>query len=163
MLTTVSSNSMGSKILIPACTALNLFYKVLTVEHTSPDHSTQVFIIRHNGIHQIKQGWIRTSLWQLHACEAKGFLKTTNLPEVILVTIALSLSSALEKPWKFKKNETQKIYSGGFCPGGFCFGDFCAGGFCRGLYVTGGFCPRFAIEEAVGRDQAEWKALFKRE
>ena len=52
------SNRMGSKILIPACTALDLFYKVLTVEHTSPDHSTQVFIIRHNGIHQIKEGWI---------------------------------------------------------------------------------------------------------
>ena len=38
--------------------ALNSFYKVLTVEHASPDHSTQVFIIRHNGIRQIKQGWI---------------------------------------------------------------------------------------------------------
>ena len=31
---------------------------VLIVEHTSPDHSTQVFITRHNGIRQIKQGWI---------------------------------------------------------------------------------------------------------
>ena len=58
LLTTVSSNSMESKILIPACTALNLFHKVLTVEHMSPDHSTQVFIIRHNGIRQIKQGGI---------------------------------------------------------------------------------------------------------
>ena len=89
---------MGSKILIPACTALNSFYKVLTVEYTSPDHSTQVFIIRHNGIRQIKQGWIQTPLRQLHVCEAKGFLKTTNLPEVILVAIALSVSYALEKP-----------------------------------------------------------------
>ena len=89
---------MGSKILIPACTSLNSFYKVLTVKYTSPDHSTQVFIIRHNGIRQIKQGWIQTPLRQLHVCEAKGFLKTTNLPEVILVAIALSVSYALEKP-----------------------------------------------------------------
>ena len=35
---------------------LDSFYKVFTVEHTSPDHSTQVFKIRHNGIRQIKQG-----------------------------------------------------------------------------------------------------------
>ena len=33
-------------------------YEVLTVEHTSPDHSTQVFIIRHKGIRRSKQGWI---------------------------------------------------------------------------------------------------------
>ena len=84
---------MGSKILIPACTALNSFYKVLTVEYMSPDHSTQVF----NGIRQMKQGWIQTPLRQLHICETKGFLKTTNLPEAILVTIALSVSYTLEK------------------------------------------------------------------
>ena len=36
----------------------NSFHKVLTVEHTSPDHSTQVFIICHNGIRQIEQVWI---------------------------------------------------------------------------------------------------------
>ena len=89
---------MGSKILIPACTALNSFCKVLTVEHTSPDHSTQVFTMRHNGIRQIKQRWIYTPLRQLHVCEAKGFLKATDLPEVTLVTIALSVSHALEKP-----------------------------------------------------------------
>ena len=83
---------MGSKILIPA------FYKVLTVEHTSPDPFAQVFITRHNGIRQIKQRWIQTPLRQLYVCEAKGFLKTTNLREVILVTIALSVSYALEKP-----------------------------------------------------------------
>ena len=40
----------------------NSVYKLLTVEYTSPDHSTQVFIIRHNGIRQIKQGWIYTPL-----------------------------------------------------------------------------------------------------
>ena len=57
---------------------------------------SQVFIIRH--IRQIKQGWIQTPLRQLNVCEAKGFLKTTDLPEVILVTIALSASYALEKP-----------------------------------------------------------------
>ena len=42
--------------------SLNSVYKVLTVEHTSQDHFTQVFIIRHNGIRQIKQGWIYTPL-----------------------------------------------------------------------------------------------------
>ena len=89
---------MGSKILILACTALNSFYKVLTVEHTSPDHFMQVFIIRCNEICHIKQGWIETPLRQLHGCVAKRFLKTTDLPEVILVTIALSVSYALEKP-----------------------------------------------------------------
>ena len=125
---------MGSKILIPACAALNSFYNVLTVEYTSPDHSTQVFITRHNGIRQIKQGWIPTPPRQLHVCEAKGFLKTTNLPEDILVTIALPVSYALEK--KFLKNETQNFYSGGFCLGGVC-----TGGFCRGIYVRGVFVP----------------------
>ena len=68
---------MGSKILIPACRALNSFHKVLTVEHTFTDHSTQVFIIRHNGILKTKQGWIQTPLRQLPVCEAKGRLKTT--------------------------------------------------------------------------------------
>ena len=133
---------MGSKILILALTALNSVYKVLTVEHTSPDHSTQVFIIRHNGIRQIKQGWIQTPLRQLHVCEVKGFLKTTNLPEVILVTIALSVSYALEKPLKFLKKMKHKNFTlGGFCPGGFCLGGFCPGGFCWG-YMSGDFCPR---------------------
>ena len=47
---------MGSKILIPACTALNLFYKVVTVEHMSPDHSTQVFTKRHNGYIKSNKG-----------------------------------------------------------------------------------------------------------
>ena len=52
------------------------------------------------------------------------FLKTTDLPEVILVTIAL------EKPWKFLKNETQKFYSGGFLSWGFCPGIFVGGYMC---------------------------------
>ena len=82
---------MGSKILIPACTALNIFYKVLTVEHTSPDHSTQVFVIRHNGIRQIKQGWY------------------------ILVTFALSVSYALEI--KNKKFALGGGVVGGVCLG----------------------------------------------
>ena len=58
---------------------LNSFYKVLTVEHTSSDHSTQVFIIRHNGIRQIKQGWIEAPRKQLHVCEAKGTEKWCSL------------------------------------------------------------------------------------
>ena len=49
-----------------------------------------------------------------------------------MVTIALSVSYALEKPWKFLKNETQKFYAGGL-------GGFCPGGFCRGVYVRGFF------------------------
>ena len=105
---------MGSKILIPACTTLNSFHKVLTVEHTSPDHSTQVFIISRNGIHQIKR--------QLHVCEAEGFLKTTNLPEVILLTIALSVSYNHENILKMK----HKLFT--------------LGGFVRGVFV-GGICP----------------------
>ena len=36
----------------------NSFYEVLNLKHTSPDRSTQVFITRHSGIGQIKQGWI---------------------------------------------------------------------------------------------------------
>ena len=42
---------------------------------------------------------------------------------------------ALEKPWKFSKNETQKFYSGGFCPEGFCLGGFCPGIFVGGAFV----------------------------
>ena len=37
---------------------------------------------------------------------------------------------------KILKNETQKFYSGGFCPGGFCLGGFLSEGIC-----LGGFCP----------------------
>ena len=61
------------------------------------------------------------------------FLKTTNLPEVILVTIAL------EKPWKFFKNETQKFYSGGFLSGGFVLGVF-VGGICPAVFVLEPIC-----------------------
>ena len=117
LLTTVSSNSMGSKILIPACTFLNSFHKVLTVEHTSLDHSTQVFI-------NVTMEYVKSSkggfklLYDNYMYMKQKVLKTTSLPEVILVTIALSVSYALEKPWKFLKNETQKFYSGrGFVRG----------------------------------------------
>ena len=41
---------------------------------------------------------------------------------------------------KFLKNETQKFYSGGFCPGVFVLGVFCPGGFVGG-FMYGGFCP----------------------
>ena len=67
-------------------------------------------------------------------------LKTTNLLEVILVTIALSVSYAVEKPLKFLKNETQNFTLGFFVGGlswGFVQGAFvgglCPGGFVRGL------------------------------
>ena len=69
------------------------------------------------------------------------FLKTTNLPEVILVTTALSVSYTLEKPRKFLKNETQKFYSGGFCPEGFVQGVL-SRGFLSGGICPGGGCPR---------------------
>ena len=36
------------------------------------------------------------------------------------------------------KNETQKFYSGGYCPGGFCLGGFLSEEFCRG-YMSRGF------------------------
>ena len=62
------------------------------------------------------------------------FLKTTNLPEVILVTIAVSVSFALEKPWKFL-NEAQKFYSGGFLSGAVLSWEFLSGGFLSGVYV----------------------------
>ena len=67
-------------------------------------------------------------------------LKTTNLPEVILVTIAL------EKPRKSLKNETQKFYSGGFCLGGFCLGGL-SWGFLSVGYLLGGFCPGIFVLE----------------
>ena len=63
-----------------------------------------------------------------------GFLENTNLPEVIMVNIAL------EKPYKLLKDETQKFYSGGFFRGVFVLG-CCPGGFV-GDTCPGGFCPR---------------------
>ena len=75
------------------------------------------------------------------------FLKTTNLPEVILVTIALSVSMHLRNHENLKKMKHKNFTLGGFCPGGFCLGWFLSGGFCQGVYVRrgfclGGFCPR---------------------
>ena len=70
------------------------------------------------------------------------FLKTTNLPEVILVTIALSVSMHLRKHENFLKHETQKFNSGGFCPGG-CLRGFLSRGFLLGGLSPGG-CPRTA-------------------
>ena len=64
-----------------------------------------------------------------------GFLENTNLPEVIMVNIAL------EKPYKLLKDETQKFYSGGFLPGGFCLGGVVRG-VLSGDTCPGGFCPR---------------------
>ena len=131
---------MGSKILTPACTALNLFYKVLTVEHTSPDHSTQVSL--HN-----------TSQWN-----------TSNQTRVDLnssMTITCMLSKRCFKnhqpargytgnhctisklrTWetiKIFKNETQKIYSGGFLCEGFLSWGFLSGGLCPAGFCPGGF------------------------
>ena len=83
-----------------------------------------------------------TSSYVSAFCQLKRFFsKTTNLPEVIMVTIALSVSYALEKPWKCLKNEAQKFYSGGFCPGGFCLGVFVWGvyrWYCPGVLSRGG-------------------------
>ena len=70
------------------------------------------------------------------------FLKTTNLPEVKLVTIALSVSCALEKPWKFLKNETQKFYSGGVLSRGFLSWRLFVQEVFVGGFVYRGFCPR---------------------
>ena len=64
------------------------------------------------------------------------FLKTTNLPEVILVTIALSVSMHLRKHENFLKNETQKCYFGGFLSGGFLLGVFVRG-LCLGVLSRG--------------------------
>ena len=72
------------------------------------------------------------------------FLKTTNLLEAMLVTIALSVSYALEKPIKFLKNETQKfslgVLSGGSLSQGFFVRGVLSGGLC-----PGGFCPRTSV------------------
>ena len=60
------------------------------------------------------------------------FLKTTNLLEVILVTIALLVSMHLRKHENFLKNETQNFTLGGFCLGGFLSWVVFVGGFCLG-------------------------------
>ena len=76
------------------------------------------------------------------------FLKSTNLPEVILVTIALSVSMQF------------KFYSGGFLSGGvLSWGVFVRGvfveGLCLGGFCPGGFCPRTAKNYVVCRNTAK--------
>ena len=67
------------------------------------------------------------------------FLKTTNLPEVILVTIALSVCMHLRNHENFKKMKHKNFTLRGFCLEGICIGGFCLGGFC--LFLSGGLCP----------------------
>ena len=90
---------------------MNSFYKVLTVERTSPDHSTQVFIIRRNGIRQIRQGWIYTPLqhvkqkvrkngavcWEC-LCQPKRFLKNYQPTRDYTGNHSTISKYALEKP-----------------------------------------------------------------
>ena len=140
------------------CAALNSVYKVLTVEYTSPDHSTQVFMIRHNGIRQIKQGWIYTPLrhvkhkvrkngvvcWEC-LCQPNGFFKNHQPTRGYTGNHCTISMYTLEKPWKFFKNETQKLYSGGFLSGGFLswgvfvWGVFVGGFMSQGVFVRGVF------------------------
>ena len=47
---------------------------------------------------RLKVKFMQLEIDLLHVCEAKGILQTTDLPEVILVTIVLSVSYALAKP-----------------------------------------------------------------
>ena len=63
------------------------------------------------------------------------FLRTTNLPEVTMVTIALSVSMHLRNPENFKKMKHKNFTLGGFCLGGFCLGGFSWGVYSGGVSV----------------------------
>ena len=83
--------------------------------------------------------------WECLCQPKRFFLKTTNLPEVILVTIALSVCMHLRNHENFLKMKHKNFTLGGFCPGGFCLGGFCPGGLC-----PGGFCPGvFVLEPKI--------------
>ena len=136
---------MRSKILIPACTALNSFHKVLRHcwTHVSKSfhaslHNTSQWNTSNQTRVDLNSSMTTTCIW------SKRFFKNHQPTRCYTGNHCTISKYALEKPWKFLKNETQKFYSGGFCPGGFCLGGFCRGVYVRGVLVLEPFVPNLA-------------------